>query len=117
MPAEVTALQTYFVGWSVEQAAASVWQPVWLVHAVHVSGVAAESWLWPVAQAVTALSDALVHVVVAPECALATAVHAVQHAVASAETLMSHGEPAHVPVAPASASHEAPFPDCCVVTV
>ena len=48
----------------------------------------------------TALSDALVHVVVAPECALATAVHAVQHAVASAETLMSHGEPAHVPVAP-----------------
>ena len=60
MPAEITALQTYFVGWSVEQAAASVWQPVWLVHAVHVSGVAAESWLWPVAQAVTALSDALV---------------------------------------------------------
>ena len=117
MPAEITALQTYFVGWSVEQAAASVWQPVWLVHAVHVSGVAAESWLWPVAQAVTALSDALVHVVVAPACALATAVHAVQHAGASAETLMSHGEPAHVPVAPASASLEAPSPDCCAVTV
>ena len=74
-------------------------------HPVHTLAVPEASFQYPGEQAETSLLVASVQVVTPlVGSTLATGVHAVQHAVASSATLISHGAPAQAPVAPTVAN-------------